>query len=354
MPTLLLLLACPKPISETGPPEPGPAPVLPAPYAPVYTQAPGTPADPLVRWVIGEATYDEALSGAAGSLALLHAKTGALDEAAIRWALITAGWPHGVHGFEVFNSDYDQVPDALRAALAQVPAGRPVGLVRARTAAGDSWFLLHGDVSVAVQPFSREADLGEVVDLTTGVTGWTGLTQRALSPSGRVFTGPVAYGEPGEWLLELSGTDPYGQPSTPIQVPVYVAEVTPEDGPFLAIESDKVGTTEAARRAEYGLGALRDLLDAPPMDPDPVLVSLARQDASSQVQGFLPPDPRTAGFERIERISCVGASVQGCLDQVFWDIDGRQVLQDPTWDLVGAAAEWTPAGLMVVAYVADG
>ena len=31
---LILFLACPKPVAETGPPTPGPSPILPAPYAP--------------------------------------------------------------------------------------------------------------------------------------------------------------------------------------------------------------------------------------------------------------------------------------------------------------------------------
>ena len=43
-----LLLACPKAPIETGPPPPPLSPILPAPYATVYTHAPSQARDPLV------------------------------------------------------------------------------------------------------------------------------------------------------------------------------------------------------------------------------------------------------------------------------------------------------------------
>ena len=110
---LLLLLGCP-PKPPPGPPDvEGQLPVLPAPDAPIYSVAPGSPADSLVAWAVDGLTYDDALGGAAAGLAEVISDLGGHDEAAVRWACLRAGWPYGVGRVAWERTPHDTVPAAL-------------------------------------------------------------------------------------------------------------------------------------------------------------------------------------------------------------------------------------------------
>lgn len=323
---LLVLAACPKPVEVEGPPVMEGRPVVPAPVAPVYTQAPGVPADLLIRWAVGE--YDEALAGAAGALAFIHDEHKAIDESAIRWALYRAGWPYGYTGVELATVAPDTVPEALVSTARALPKGTPFGLARVRDDDGDTWVLIVSEVTQPLAPFTREAEIGEVLDL--------GVQQRALAPSGELLTGPIAYGEPGEWLFEASGT------GWSLTAPIYVGEDTPEDGPFLSVDTARPSETDAEALAGERINILRDLLGADDLEVDPVLSSLARKAAESD--GF---EPSTVYDGSAVALSCTGETVQGCLDETFWSIDARRKLANPEHTHVGVGARWTTAGLRV-------
>lgn len=321
---LFTLIACPKPVDIEGPPVPVGLPVVPAPVAPVYTRAPGIPSDELVRWAVGD--YDETLAGAAAALAFIHDEHDAIDEAAIRWALFRAGWPYGFQKVDLVTVPADTTPDGLVTTARALPEGTPVGLARVRDDDGDTWVLIVGDVAADLPPFDREAEVGEALDL--------GVTQRALAPGGELVEGAFVYGEPGEWVVEASGDDWL------VSVPVYVGEITPEDGPFIAVDTLRPSVEQAEVGAEGKVNVLRDLLGADDLDVDPVLSSLAR--TAADADAF---EPSTVYGGSAVAISCTGQTVQGCLDRTFWSIDSRALLANPEHTHMGIAARWTTDGL---------
>ncbi|MED5373679.1 MAG: hypothetical protein VX899_21860 [Myxococcota bacterium] len=353
---LILFLACPKPVAETGPPTPGPSPILPAPYAPVYTAAPGVAADPLVNWVAQSHRYDETLSGAAGALALMVPSTGELDGAAVHWALIQSGWPYGTAKAQVFPAKRDQIPAEVSAAIQKVPKSTPIGLARARQGDQETWVLLEASVTAEVRPFLREVGLGDSLTLRPTASGWSALEQRALPPQGPARTGSVQYDAPGEWLVELWGTKD-GARQRLVQVPVYVGEVTPEDGPFLNVDASKPEGDLAIRAAERGIAELRGVLDAPPLEMDPVLLSLAGRHSKQLAMGeadaqAILQTTSEAGLTDAALMVCTGETVQGCLDHLFWSVSDREVLRNPSQTLLGVGADWTAGGLQIVVLVA--
>ena len=352
---LTLLIACPKPRS-LEPPVPEGAPVVPAIVAPLYAASAAEPSDPLVAWAMHERRYDETLAGAAAGLAFVHDKHGAVDESAVRWALIRAGWPYGFEQVELQVVDEDKTPTLLLAELAEVEATTPVGLARVRTPKGDVWSMVVGQQPIEAAPFPREAEIGEALELAVDPAGWTRLSQRALAPSGRVHQGPLVFGEPGEWLLELSGTDASGTASQLIQVPLYVGEPTPEDGLFLSVDTARPSEPEARQQALSDLDVLRDLLGAGELQLDPVLAAVAGAEADRRAAGGSAQD-RPALSEQVAGSSaelvCTGVTVQGCLDQLFWAIDPRLVLSDPGWERAGVGARWTTQGLLLVVVLAQ-
>ena len=329
---LLILLACPKPV-DLEPPVAEDRPIVPAPVAPIYTQAPGVPADPLVRWVLPEA--DEALSGAAAGLAFVHDEHGALDEAAVRWALIRAGWPYSYGLVDLETVAADDVPERLASVARDAAEQGPVGLARVRADDGDTWVLVAGQVNGELPAFPRETDIGEGLELAS--------SQRTLAPSGRVHDGPVVFGEPGEWLVEVGD----------VQLPIYVGELTPEDGPFLGVESGRPSEAEAVASTTESLNVLRDLLGAAAVEVDPVLSAVAAEEANRRATGergeAREAAIRGAGYDgAVGELVCTGKTVQGCLDNLFWSIDARQHLAQQGYTHAGVGARWTSSGLLIV------
>ena len=352
-----LLLGCPKPPVETGPPTPPVSPILPAPYATVYTQAPGPARDPLVAYVAQGKRTDETLSGAAGSMSLLVNESGGLDQASLHWALITSGWPYRVSQVLVERTGKDQIPASFESSVADLDPQVPIGVARSRSPGKDTWVLLVGQVDTPVKPFAREAQVGERLALQVSGGSWARVEQRMLPPQGPLRLGPSTYDAPGEWLVELYGVNAENERTLLIQLPVYVGEETPEDGPFVGVESDKPTGDAALRRAEGGLNELRNLLGAPALQMDPVALALAGKHARALDTGSAATlDVVTlaeeAGLKDPQILVCQGEGVNGCLDAWFWSIDARPALRDPNLNLLGLNVDWTAEGLRIVALVA--
>ena len=342
---LLFLLACPKPV---GPPEVHGLPLIPAPDAPIYSAAPGEPADPLVAWVVPEgALYDETLAGAAVGLAEVISTLGGHDEAALRWACIRAGWPYEVGRVVTVRTANDQVPSQIQVELANETA--PFGLARYRDGAGDLWVLITGSIAVMLPPIDREPEVGDEVSVRPQASGWTDWQQRVLPPNEQVRSGPAVYGEPGEWLLELSAM-PLGGPGATAErqvvarLPIYVGQETPHDGPFLGIDMDKPAASAVPELALTYLNVLRDVMRVRDLEGDLLLDSAAR----NGLAGPMDEPWAKAGYSSGAQVECTGQTVRGCLDHLFWDIDSRTALRDPSFGAVGVAAEWTPQGLHLV------
>ena len=164
-----------------------------------------------------------------------------------------------------------------------------------------------------------------------------------MAPSGRIHTGDVVFGEPGEWLVEVGS----------VHVPVYVGEETPEDGPFLAIETGRPSEAEAVASTTASLNILRDLLDQADLEVDPVLNILAAEEAERRAAGERGEGRedtlRGAGYDgAVGELVCTGQTVQGCLDNLFWSIDARQHLAEDGYTHAGIGARWTTSGLLIV------
>jgi hypothetical protein len=352
-----LLLGCPKPPVETGPPAPPISPILPAPYATVYTQAPGPARDPLVAYVAEGKLTDETLSGAAGSMSLLVNEAGAIDQASLHWALITSGWPYKVSQVLVERVDKDQIPASFESTVADLDPTLPIGVARSRSPGLDTWVLLVGQVDSPIQPFAREAQVGQSLTLQVSDGSWSRVEQRMLPPQGPLRLGPGTYDAPGEWLVELYGLGEDDARTLLVQLPVYVGEETPEDGPFVGVETDKPTGDAALRRAEAGLNELRSLMGAQPLQMDPVALALAGKHARALDSGesealnvlSLASD---AGLQDPQILVCEGEGVNGCLDSWFWSIDARPALRNPNLSLMGLHVSWTAEGLRIVALVA--
>ncbi len=338
---LLLLLACPK--APTPPPVVDGLPLLPAPDAPIYSAAPGAPKDPLVAWAVPKgALYDDALAGAAAGLAQVISDHKGYDEAALRWACLRAGWPYGTEKVWWVRTAEDQAPPNIQSLLEKEKA--PLGLARFRDRQGDVWVLITGSITVMLPPIDREPDIGDRVSVQPKASGWSEWSQRVLPPNGAPHTGPAVYGEPGEWLLELSAVPEGGSRRVVAQLPIYVGEETPSDGPFLQVDLEKPAASTAPGLALTRLNVLRDVLGVGDLEADALLDSAARTGLTTA-----STDPWTkAGYREGVQLECIGDTVRGCLDDLFWDIDSRAGLREEDLKAVGVGADWTEQGLHMV------
>ena len=334
---LLLALACVgKPAVDLSPP------VLPALEAPLYVAAPYTPADPLVAAVLGEgAIADESLSGAAAAVALAHSEGGAVDGSTVTWAAFRSGWPHAVGAWELVQvpegerpgADFEQLVASWRA------AGGSLGLARARGHGGDTWVALRSRPWVRLGAFSRERDAGASFSWPVLDDGGYGpLRQLALGPDLALREGEgLTLDAPGEWVVELRGRR--GEDEVLLaRVPLYVGEPTPEDGPFL----EPVDDDSPAAIAE-ALDVLRGLEDAPALRDNVALDAAAREGLRSLLDSGAP-DPSSLdrldrlGYPEAAELTCSGGTVTECLEDLWWSIDDRQLLLQPSYRSVGIAA----------------
>jgi len=333
---LLLLLGCP-PKPPPGPPNvEGQLPVLPAPDAPIYSAAPGAPGDPLVAWAVDGLTYDDALGGAAAGLAEVISDLGGHDEAAVHWACLRAGWPYGVGRVAWERTPHDTAPTAFVSSLKGETA--PVGVARYRDNESDIWVLLTGRIQVMLPAIDREPEIGDSLSLKPMASGWSDWQQRVLPPNGPPSSGAAVFGEPGEWLLEMSAVPTAGGSRHVVaRLPLYVGEETPPDGPILQVDLEKPAASGTAELALPRLNVLRDVLGTDNLESDTLLDAAARSEASWT----------SAGYADGARLECTGQTVRGCLDELFWDIDSRAALRNPKLTAAGFAGEWTEDGLEI-------
>jgi hypothetical protein len=348
-------IACKKPEPPPPPPSPDAPPILPSPEGSNYALGERRPADPIVAAVVEQSLlpWTESLSGAATTIALDtdHAPT----LAAAQWAAIRAGYPHPIATIISGTEPPGTVPDELIDALTpNIRIGDQLGLVRARTAAGDRWLALVGRPGVAVEPFPREHAVGGQLD----VAGSTLARWVLVSPSGQSTSGTLPLSTPlnesGEWWLELQTPEP--TPSQLLGVPLYVGMDTPK-APLIPIHD--VGTTpgpqELQDRALYALLDIRTAFGLYEFQWDDTLASLAVTPVQQVLGGTWDAERgvqrlRGAGFigGPAAQLACTSTSVEACITDLARHADTRATLLHPGLRLVGVAGEVRTTGVTLV------
>jgi len=348
-------LACKKAPPPAEPLSPDAPPILPSPEGTLYTLGEDRPGDPLVAAVVdqGLLPWTESLAGAATTLAL---HTGAQPTlAAAQWAAVRAGYPHPVTTIIEGTEPPGTVPsELLDALLPTVHIGDHVGLVRARTAAGDRWVALVGRPGADLDPFPRE----HLVGATLEVTGNTLSPYVLVSPSGDMTRGSLpltaALDEQGEWWLEFQAT--HADPTQVLGVPLYVG-VPPPKAPTIPLDHDQSlpGPDELRDQALDALYDVRSAFDRTEFIWDATLATLASTPVQQVLAGTWTQDQgvkrlRAAGFVGgpAAQLSCTAPSVSACITHLVQHADSRAHLLDPGLKLVGVAGEVRTSGITLV------
>ena len=346
---LFLILACQHP---TSPRSAGDEPILPAPEAPVYATGPSRPRDALVASVSRDLPWEEALSGAAGSLALGgHAPT-SLGET--QWAAWRAGYPYAVRSLSFAEAAPGQIPAGLVEQLSgQLRPDDQVGLARARVGSRDVWVGLIAHRSVPLAPFARELALGATLTVQPeGAATWT-----LVSPTGALTRGAAPLqqplGEAGEWFVELR--DPSG--ALLVGAPVYVGLPAPPDPPLALPGVAPQGEGEALAQAHEGLNSARAIFDLGDVSPDDNLDHLLGASLQAALDGRWDAAAaadrlRAAGYEA-RVATCKASTVPLCLDSLLRSAEGRAALLVPDARYGGLAAQVSTAGVTLVVGLAD-
>jgi hypothetical protein len=280
----------------------------------VYAVAPGEPRDPIVGRALsrsGARGWDEALSGAAGALALRVSRGEAPDDADARWAASMAGWPGNVRAWA--HGGGDDVPPALAPML----RGRrgPFGLARARSGSGDTWVLLLASDGEA--PPNGVARVGALED------AWTlpeGFRWRAVTPQAAVIDVPAGTWRPTEaglWLLEAVSAAGGRFP-----LPVFVDRIPPEEGPPTTLsppDEDALLATLAALARWHGEEVPRR---------DPQLDIVARLRARAHTEPLLDVLARLGwGGMPASELACAADSLEACLEDGWWSAASNGALR---------------------------
>ena len=345
----LFLLACaPKPTA----PELTSTPVLPAISAPIYAQVPATPADPLVREVVALlGDYDESLAGAAAGLAMSWTQNAEIDAANTRWSAYRAGWPHPIDEVRTEVVEPDGTPAALIEGITP-QEGVSLGIARIRHASKDYWVLLRSSPRIPLAAFGKEQELGTEFTLHSDPTRPTpaeAVTVSLASPTGMVSEGlPRVLDTVGEWVMEVHGEES----GLLLAVPLYVGESAPEDAPLavprgLPPQNGPEDLASASALSMDAIDEVRDLADAPSLAVEPLLSASAREALRQWMAGEPISDPFTRatalgfGESLLSELSCTGASINECVDDLYWSIPTRVILLDPRFRLAGCATNVT-------------
>jgi hypothetical protein len=334
--------------------DPASAPILPAPEARDYATGDSSPRDPLVRALVqgAELPWDEALSGAATTLALDPARD--IELGLARQAAVRAGYPYPVVRVLAGELAAGEPPVELETAIPQLlQKGDQVGVVRARMSNGDRWVVLVGRPRMRLEPFPREIGEGG----TLRVRGDRPGTFTLVSPTGRIERGALPLqqrlDEVGEWWVELRGAGP----DRPLvsAIPVYVGIPTPPAAVIELPGEAARGPGEAVEIASELLDDLRGTFGLPKLQPDRILERLADLPLEQAVRGEWSREVgeermRGAGFTGgpLAQLACSAPTVAACLDQLFTTTEGRAALLDPKLRLVGAAAQVETRGLTLI------
>lgn len=349
---ILLFFACAHrgPGARSGGVDPEQPPILAAPEADLYAAVGGEPRDALVAAAAQGMSWDEALSGAAGSLALASDRAPELGQA--RWAAWRAGYPYPLRALSFAAEEPGAFPDELISAVkAEIRPGDHLGLARARVGQEDRWVALIGRASRTLSPFPRQLARGETLRLEgAGVARF-----RLTSPTGQAQEGPLpaapALAETGEWWLELYAEDERVVLAVPVTVGMAPSPAPPLDLPGRAPD----GPEQATAQALEGIAEIRAIFDLAPVGADPTLALLARQPLEAREGWTVAEAPgrvRAAGFAQGDGFSCSAPTVPLCLDAALRSGDGRRALLDPRWRLAGGGARVESSGVSLVFFLA--
>lgn len=333
--------ACAHREAVSAPPsvDPGARPVLPSPESELYATGAGAPRDPLVAGAAAGLAWDEALSGAAGALAMSNTPP---DPARIAWAAYRSGYPYRVRAVLQLEVAGGQWPAALVDQIgAQLAAGEHLGLARARVGANDHWIALIGAPRGAkLVPIPREVPQGSPLALAAeGLARW-----QLVSPSGLRSEGTlpvhVTLDELGEWWLALDG----GDGSAPlVSVPVYAGMAPSAAGPLetpgVVARSSSLAVTEALSL----VAMVREDFSSPTLRLDQTLSVLAREPLQAAVEGRWDAAAATsrvghAGYPAPAAVRCAADTVALCMDELLRDPAGREALLSPERELIGIDA----------------
>lgn len=342
--SLALLSACVPARLRFRPPPP--AAILPPPDGEVYGAAPGEPRDPVVAALVRKAHadgWDEALSGAAGALALSEvnrageAPTRRPNDATLRWIALRAGWSGGVRHVATVSAETGTRPEAVLDAVKRLGDG-PFGLARARGPSADTWVLLAGSPpSPAANGIPVTALRGERVRLPSNAA-W-----RASAPDGRVLapTGTLVLDAEGSWLLEARGQD--GVTTT---LPVFVRAPMPATPPpfqgALVVDTDEGSLSSVMEALAEWHGVETPRHEAYLDTVAKVRLATA---ASAPLQESLARLGWTEPFAG--ELRCVAPSVERCVEAAWWSVDSHAVLAG-AFPTVGWAVERDASGVRIV------
>ena len=335
---LLMVLACAH-VPEVAAPPSAP-PRVPSLYSEMYVHHEAVPTDALVAKVWGSKLV-EALSGAAGALAIRLAEDRPVGTTELRWRAVLAGYPWRIVELRTQRVAIDEVPEDLLAA-ARAVSGRDLGLVRARGRGGDQWVLLTGERTGDLPAFSRESSKGQRVAFPG--YGWV-----AVPPSGEVRTGrdELVLDESGEWLVALTGAT--GEATA---FPLYVDRSTPQAPPFTGAEAVEELEVEVLTRLEGLDGWYRRSAS----ERDTLLDGVARARLRAYAAGeVLPPGEEqlaAAGFRDGSAGACTAATVVECLDAMWWSTSGHAALAT-NWGSFGLAFQGGEGAVTLVVTGAD-
>lgn len=340
---VLMLVGCPKAVELDTPVDSealSQPPVLPNPRAGTYARVPKKPADPVVRSVIGDRTWDASLGGAAAGLALDAAdKAGGFTRREVREAAWQAGYPWPILAMGTWpTTEAGEPPAAMLTWLKNQPADRDIGLVRARGQGKDLWVGLAGKEQIRLGVVPREVPGGTPLSLPAR----PGAVWRVSDGSGAYREGTLDTGldltldVPGEWVVQIR--DDGGDLA---RFAVYVDE-TPATVPVLPPNNVAVSSRGSAReRVEWLLQRARDEYRNKPFAVSPLL----DQAANDALEKGSDPQELAAAMsaspDRAVGARCTAASVEDCIDQLLWDPRTRlPFVDDGKWG-AGFELAWT-------------
>ena len=314
-------------------------PILPSYKAQIYTLAPTIPRDPLVRDLLGDRPYDEALAGAATALSLLLSQGEETDSADVNWACQRSGWPYSLSAHRQAVLPKDTAPVGLLEGLTLSPNSR-LGVVRARSSESDIWVLLQSEVDSPLTPLAMRYNSGDLLELPTNPE--LPLTWLAVDPTGTLQRPEeqLRLNLEGEWLIE--GTHPNG---FLYRAALYVDMDTPELSLFEA-EPPEVETGAQEEQASRMVSLAHQVFFATDkvIQRDPSLDRSAAMSLQASLRGesISSADLRfeQLGFTRTPRaeLGCTGGSVRECLDSLYWSAHARSLLLDGSHGVLGVAA----------------
>ncbi len=278
--------------------------------------------------------WDVYLSGGASALALKAARGTPITSWELREDLWRAGYAYPVDDVEVFSAEAEgPPPPELGTWLAGVEPSADLGLVRARSAAGEAWVGLVAHPRVDVGTLPRAVDLHATVALPAVAEG----KYRIADGNGRLIEGPLDSGwkstldSEGEWVFQV--TDAKGVAAW---FPVYVGLAPPLENLFPPTPSPLGPDVDA--QVERYLAILRDAYGSAVWRRDIILDASARRlltDPEATVGSVL----RGLGVaEPHQSWGCTAPSVEACLDAIVWDPGQRLPILSADYTNVGIAA----------------